>query len=546
MKHESVMKVFEANYLDTISDNQQVLSNDFKDYSSLMEEAKADLLNFDPDEEEEGAEQESTQVNFQKHTRPKVPSKIPNYKENPRTKARMVSFQQIYDMFNLSLNKSFLRKRTRSAEQDIHKLQQEMAEQQNWREELEARLKEKFGNVEKTFEQHNKRNERQLRKSQEDYQHLSDRIKGLDMNLGRTRDEMEEHKKLTYEQQEKLAVLDGKVDGSLAQLSEKFEARFKKFAERQTANENETSTALSTLNATLDNLRAEMGSMVESRLDFLSKNIEKQTTRLKQTYEELNVAVAKKLSELDANFQDKVLTIKSMVAAFFEKTDRQLKGADVKAEGINKMMAEFEKSFINPNRQLDGKLFSINMKMQQEELQREGQFTFLKEAVVKLIHSLESQNWSVLQQQSLLNLMTQAQLSEHQRTLSSQELINQLPTNHNSAQGIADPFINMIPSVQQLQEMPAQLRREELAPKGSGQLHLPSILDKADEKESNEASRASLILNARNTPLRIERLQSRTLPEQPSGAPYSQSSFQDPSKYLSDAMMEQETQSILQ
>ena len=54
-----------------------------------------------------------------KWKKPKIATKLPNYKENPLTKARTHSFKQLYDFINLVLNKSFLRKRVYSIEQDM-------------------------------------------------------------------------------------------------------------------------------------------------------------------------------------------------------------------------------------------------------------------------------------------------------------------------------------------------------------------------------------------------------------------------------------------
>lgn len=51
--------------------------------------------------------------------KPKVDCWLPNYKENPLTKSRALSFEQLYDFNNIFLNKSFLRKRVTSTEEDV-------------------------------------------------------------------------------------------------------------------------------------------------------------------------------------------------------------------------------------------------------------------------------------------------------------------------------------------------------------------------------------------------------------------------------------------
>ena len=102
---------------------------------------KSDIIYFDPAKEEEVPEEQVEEVKTKaqvsdetktgktekekkipRYMKPKVATNLPNMKENNLTKARMLSFQQLYEFNNLFLNKSFLRKRTRAAEEDIFKL----------------------------------------------------------------------------------------------------------------------------------------------------------------------------------------------------------------------------------------------------------------------------------------------------------------------------------------------------------------------------------------------------------------------------------------
>ena len=68
---------------------------------------------------------------------PRKASLFPNIIEDDRLKARMFSFKQLYEFNNLVLNKSYLKKRTTVNETHIAKLQEEMLEQQRWREDIE-------------------------------------------------------------------------------------------------------------------------------------------------------------------------------------------------------------------------------------------------------------------------------------------------------------------------------------------------------------------------------------------------------------------------
>ena len=76
---------------------------------------------------------------------------IPNNKENELTKARLVSFTQLYDFNNLCLNKSFLRKRTKHSEDHIAVLQNEVKDLQEWRTDIEKRMKKQFEEVDEHF-----------------------------------------------------------------------------------------------------------------------------------------------------------------------------------------------------------------------------------------------------------------------------------------------------------------------------------------------------------------------------------------------------------
>ena len=89
--------------------------------------------------------------------KPKIPTGLPNKKENTLTKARLVSFKQLYEFNNLCLNKSFLRKRTRAAEEDILDLQKRVKKLEGWRPDIEKRMAEQFEEATERFESNDKR-----------------------------------------------------------------------------------------------------------------------------------------------------------------------------------------------------------------------------------------------------------------------------------------------------------------------------------------------------------------------------------------------------
>ena len=219
MKHDTVMRLFEANYLDIISDNAQQFNNDVKNYTKLLEEEEAhkDVLSFEIDEED--LPPEDTKIEFGDHTRPMIPSKMPSKRENPKTKARMVSFQQIYDLINLCLNKSFMRKRVRSSEQDIHVLQQKVHTLEEWRVEMEEKTTGKFNEIDTLFSSGDSRNYKQIRDIKEEHSNIYDKLKGLDLLLRNTRAEMDDHKHVTEGQGNHIVELEAKVDMNWQNIS---------------------------------------------------------------------------------------------------------------------------------------------------------------------------------------------------------------------------------------------------------------------------------------------------------------------------------------
>ncbi len=65
----------------------------------------------------------------------------------------MFTFKQLYQLNNLCLNKSFLRKRTKVSENNISVLQSEVIELQNWRKDIEQRMDDRFKSVDDHFAQ---------------------------------------------------------------------------------------------------------------------------------------------------------------------------------------------------------------------------------------------------------------------------------------------------------------------------------------------------------------------------------------------------------
>lgn len=74
-----------------------------------------------------------------------------------------MSFKQIYEFFNLCLNKSFLRKRTRHAENDIFLMQNELKKLQEWKIDIEKRTDTRFADIWTKLDSVDVRNDKQLK-----------------------------------------------------------------------------------------------------------------------------------------------------------------------------------------------------------------------------------------------------------------------------------------------------------------------------------------------------------------------------------------------
>lgn len=66
---------------------------------------------------------------------------------------------------------------------------------------------------------------------------------------------------------------------------------------------------------------------------------------------------------------------------------------------------DFSVNFVNPNMQLDARVFAMNTKLAEIESMHESHFAVVKDAVKKLIYALDTKNQGTAQQQSLLTLL---------------------------------------------------------------------------------------------------------------------------------------------
>ena len=107
-------------------------------------------------------------------------------------------------------------------------------------------------------------------------------------------------------------------------------------------------TKFASLAKDLEKLKFELQDIIDSKFEYIVKSIETQTKQLKANYDELSGHLRKTGNELNDNFKEKVVNVKSMVATFFAKVDTQLKEANKKTAEIDAYFRRFEANFVNP------------------------------------------------------------------------------------------------------------------------------------------------------------------------------------------------------
>lgn len=384
---------------EVLSDNFCKRKNDIKDYSKMQN--LADLLEFKADEKQTGSpvnQPEDAAVNqFGDHTTAKVKSTtVPDPGRSELTAARLFSFQQLYDFFNLCLNRSFLSKRTRGCEQDIYDLQQELKEFHEWREALEPRINKKIDHNFELFEEQNIRTAEEFQRNYEQHAVLDKKIETLEQRLNKTNHTIKNHKEKLEDHIIEHQALANLVTKNQADITKELEEQVATITERQDTTEQENTAAFISLAKDIDKQKLDITEMIDTKFEFINKSVDGTMKNITATFDEMSSALKKTNAELNNNFKDKVHSIKSMVATFFAKTEKQVTDNEAKTRKIEHYFDQFQANFINPGKEVEGKLYAIDQKIFEEELARESQFTHLRDAVQKLLYSLESQATSNL------------------------------------------------------------------------------------------------------------------------------------------------------
>ena len=144
----------------------------------------------------------------------------------------------------------------------------------------------------------------------------------------------------------------------------------------------------------LEKMKYELSEMIENKFDHSMRNLEMQTKQLVEDYESLSANLKNVGEGLVESFNDKVLTVKQTAATFFAKTEAQVIENVTETKRISREFEVFSGNFVNPSKELDAKVYSMQMKILASEQVRESQFTLTKEVIKKLLFSLNNRSHS--------------------------------------------------------------------------------------------------------------------------------------------------------
>ena len=111
--------------------------------------------------------------------------------------------------------------------------------------------------------------------------------------------------------------------------------------------------------APLEKVKYELSDIIDQKFENITRNLDTQTSTLKETYDKLCGDIGKMSTELNKSFKDKAHTLKSMCATFFAKIDTQVTDNIRKVDKIQISHDNFEANFINPAKEVDAKVFSM-------------------------------------------------------------------------------------------------------------------------------------------------------------------------------------------
>ena len=182
----------------------------------------------------------------------------------------------------------------------------------------------------------------------------------------------------------------GVVEENWHQGERNLQEKYKKLLDKQNYAEKETNQSLSLLSKEIEKLKYELSDIIDQKFEHINRNLDRETKNLRTSYDELTGSLTNTSRDIMDNYKKKMHELKTMIATFFAKTDKIISDNTKKTKEIETAFDLFQANFVNPAKEIDGKIFSINSKVDSSEQIRESQFAVLKDTVKKLIMALET------------------------------------------------------------------------------------------------------------------------------------------------------------
>lgn len=119
--------------------------------------------------------------------------------------------------------------------------------------------------------------------------------------------------------------------------------------------------------------------------DLMEKNMTKIQTCVDENIEDMVEERKATLQKYEKQFNQ----IKLVCCKYFERYDIELESVKLKAKNVMDKYQDWSKVLVEPASLNDARLFSLESRIHEEEEMRITEFDYLKEAIKKLIYSIE-------------------------------------------------------------------------------------------------------------------------------------------------------------
>lgn len=164
----------------------------------------------------------------------------------------------------------------------------------------------------------------------------------------------------------------GIVEENWHQGEKNLQEKYKKLLDKQNYAEKETNQSLSLLSKEIEKLKYELSDIIDQKFEHINRNLDRETKNLRTSYDELTGSLTNTSRDIMDNYKKKMHELKTMIATFFAKTDKIISDNTKKTNEIEQAFDLFQANFVNPAKEIDGKIFSINSKVDSSEQIRES------------------------------------------------------------------------------------------------------------------------------------------------------------------------------